>query len=112
MSRILGLDPLDQERYKADLELLDRYVQFSAELVRLSLLGIAGLIVYLPQTAVAPAEWTLRSAWYNVLLGSAILVFLESAPPAASSTAIMQLTAWRITSEQCDWLSVTHRHRR
>ena len=51
----LGQQEVDENRYKPDLELMDRYTAFSAELVRLSLLGIAGLGFYLKEF-VAPGK--------------------------------------------------------
>jgi hypothetical protein len=44
MARPLGkyLSSLEESSYKIDLEVVDRYQSFSAELLRLALLGIAG----------------------------------------------------------------------
>lgn len=40
--KYLGGLPITEDRYKVDLAVLDRYQSFSAELLRLALLGIAG----------------------------------------------------------------------
>jgi len=40
--KYLGMMPLDKEEYEADFAVVDKYQSFSAELLRLSLLGIAG----------------------------------------------------------------------
>ncbi|RLS57600.1 MAG: hypothetical protein DWH91_04170 [Planctomycetota bacterium] len=39
----LAETPVDEAQYKPDLELSDRYQQFSSELLRLALLGMAGI---------------------------------------------------------------------
>jgi hypothetical protein len=81
----LGQQEADENRYKPDLELMDRYTAFSAELVRISLLGIAGLGFYLkefvapekkPQMAQAGA---LLVQWFGVLLGIAGLLLSVAA---------------------------------
>jgi hypothetical protein len=67
------LQRLEEQTYKGDLELLDRYVGFSSEIVRVSLLGLAAigffLKEYLPKDAL-PDPPTLRDTWFFVLLGA------------------------------------------
>src|SRR4051812_47706676 len=49
MAEINTSAPADNFDYKQDLDILDRYVNFSSELLRLSLLGISGfgaLVLY------------------------------------------------------------------
>lgn len=65
---------IDEKEYKGDLELLDRYVSFSAEIVRVSLLGLAAIGFYLKEFVAPPASSTpagIAATWFFTLLGSA-----------------------------------------
>lgn len=44
---------IDEERFKPDMDLSDRYVAYSAELLRLSLLGMAGYAFLLKEIVFA-----------------------------------------------------------
>ena len=73
-----GLQPLRETDYKGDLDLLDRYVGFSSELVRISLLGLAAIGFYLKEFVapgkgpeVIPGQPMIAAAWFNLLLGFA-----------------------------------------
>jgi len=46
-SKDLGLQALEEDLYKADMELLDKYQSFSSELLRLSLSGIGAIGILL-----------------------------------------------------------------
>lgn len=48
----IGLQKIDEATYKADLILLEKYQSFSSEIIRLSLLGIAGLAFFLKEIMV------------------------------------------------------------
>jgi hypothetical protein len=66
------LQPLEEENYKGDLELLDRYIAFSSELVRMSLLGLAAIGFYLKEfVASGNTPLEIPVAWFNLLLGFA-----------------------------------------
>lgn len=66
------LQPLEEKNYKGHLELLDRYVAFSSELVRMSLLGLAAIGFYLKEFVASPnAPITDPIGWFNLLLGFA-----------------------------------------
>src|SRR6185369_10431945 len=66
------LQPLEEKNYKGDLELLDRYVAFSSELVRMSLLGLAAIGFYLKEfVASGNAPFADPVTWFNLLLGFA-----------------------------------------
>jgi hypothetical protein len=78
----LGSVPVEERLFKADLELLDRYVGFSSEIVRISLLGLAAVGFYLKEFVAPSKEPTLKPgqmpieiAWFNLLLGSGALLF-------------------------------------
>ena len=63
---------LGDDSFKADFEITDKYQSFSAELLRLSLLGIAGYGFLLSQIAVknaAPSEFFIALANHALLLG-------------------------------------------
>jgi hypothetical protein len=53
---------LDEKQYKAEMELADRYQAFTAELLRLALLGIASALglsrVDAPSSSATPHFWT------------------------------------------------------
>lgn len=69
------LKSLEEKKYKGHLELLDRYVAFSSELVRMSLLGLAAIGFYLKEFVAsgnAPIETPVT--WFNLLLGFAGLL--------------------------------------
>jgi hypothetical protein len=68
--------PVDEKAYKVDLELQDRYTAYSAEILRLALLGIAGygfLLKDLVFAEHAPTTFVYRAhdVWY-LLIGGAI----------------------------------------
>jgi hypothetical protein len=72
---LIGL-AIDENAYKVDLELQDRYTAYSAEILRLALLGIAGygfLLKDLVFTEHAPLSFIHRAydGWY-LLMGGAI----------------------------------------
>ena len=74
---------IDEKAYKVDLELQDRYTAYSAEILRLSLLGIAGygfLLKDIVLTEHAPTAFTHRahSVWY-LLIGGAISLGVAAA---------------------------------
>lgn len=61
---------IEEGEYKGDLELLDRYVGFSAEIVRLSLLGLAAIGFYLKEfVAQKEPPPGIEENWFFTLLG-------------------------------------------
>ena len=75
----LGKVGVPEENYKADLELMDRCQAYSAELVRLALLGVAGLSFLFVQ--LASSQNLLRSLKDPVavlILSLSVLLFLLS----------------------------------
>lgn len=62
--------PINEQRYRPDLELLDRYQGYSSEVARLSLLGMAALGFFAVQL---PSEQ--RDPIAGVCLGVAALLF-------------------------------------
>jgi len=74
---------LDEKCYKAEFELLDRYHAFSAELLRLSLLGIA-VFGFLFKETFLKIDWQNAASvsWYAAL-GSILFLFLASASALA-----------------------------
>ncbi len=75
------LRPLEEKNYKGDLELLDRYVAFSSELVRMSLLGLAAIGFYLKEfVASGSTPIEIPVAWFNLLLGFAGFLLAVAAP--------------------------------
>jgi hypothetical protein len=71
----LGQEPLLEDKYRADLELLDRYTGFSSELVRLASLGLGGLALFLKASLGEKPALDLKTGWFNLLLGGAVLLF-------------------------------------
>jgi hypothetical protein len=71
----LGQEPLSENQYRADLELLDRYTGFSSELVRLASLGLGGLALFLKASLDKKPALDLQTGWFNLLLGGAALLF-------------------------------------
>jgi hypothetical protein len=74
---LIGL-PVDERSYRVDLELQDRYTAYSAELLRLALLGIAGYGFLLRDVVLAghaPGVLAQRAheAWWLLLIGVACL---------------------------------------
>lgn len=77
--------PLDREEYEADLAVVDKYQSFSAELLRLSLLGIAGygfLIANIVLKTASPTQESVflqqfseRGSVWALIVGSASLGF-------------------------------------
>ena len=66
--------PVDEKVYRVDLELQDRYTAYSAEILRLALLGIAGygfLLKDLVYAEHAPATMVQRAheVWYLLIGG-------------------------------------------
>jgi len=79
-SRSLIGCPVNEEAYKVDLELQDRYTAYSAEILRLALLGIAGygfLLKDLVFAEHAPTTFAHRAhdAWYLLICGALCLGF-------------------------------------
>lgn len=65
---------MTDDGYKPDLELLDRYVGFSSEIVRVSLLGLAAIGFYLKEFAAPgapPLSSGIAAAWFLMLIGAA-----------------------------------------
>ena len=62
-------------KVRPDLELLDRYVGFSAELVRLSSVGLGAIALYLKAALAENPSADVRTGWFNLLLGAAALLF-------------------------------------
>lgn len=76
----LAAQPVDEMDYKADLELLDRFQGVSAELIRLSLLGIGVLGFLLRGTIDAKSRPTwLQDKPLGVAVGISALLFAISA---------------------------------
>jgi len=79
---LIGL-PLDENAYRVDLELQDRYSAYSAEILRIALLGIAGYGFLLKDIVFAdhnPAPFVQRihDAWY-LLLGGVLCLGVAAA---------------------------------
>lgn len=73
----LGNMPVPEERYRADLELLSQYQGYSTEIVRLSLLGIAGLAFFLLNLAPEKTDAAdLRDGFAGAALGVSSLLFI------------------------------------
>lgn len=78
----LELDPevmyanVEEKRYKAELELLDRYLKFAEELLRLALLGIA-VFGFLYQYDVL--KFRNASVLVRIMAGAGVLAFGVSA---------------------------------
>jgi hypothetical protein len=67
--------PIDEKSYKVDLELQDRYTAYSAEILRLALLGIAGYGFLLKDIVLgthAPATFVQRAhdIWLFLAVGA------------------------------------------
>ena len=74
---------IEEKAYKVDLELQDRYTAYSAEILRLALLGIAGYVFLLKDIVLAehaPTVFAQRahSVWY-LLIGGAISLGVAAA---------------------------------
>src|SRR6266700_5884023 len=74
---------IDEKVYKVDLELQDRYTAYSADILRLSLLGIAGYGFLLKDIVLAehaPTAFAQRAhnVWY-LLIGGAISLGIAAA---------------------------------
>lgn len=74
---------VDEKRYKIDLELQDRYTAYSAEILRIALLGIAGygfLVKDLIYAEHAPGRFLQRAheVWY-LQIGGAICLGVSAA---------------------------------
>lgn len=86
--KYLGGLELSEDIYKVDLAVLDRYQSFSSELLRLSLLGIAGYGFLLSNTVLKPKSdigpLLPASAWYAIdyLLPLGVVMFGFSAASA------------------------------
>lgn len=66
-----------EERYRADLELLDRHQAFSSEIIRLSLLGVAGVAFFIARmVSQQSSPPSFRDLFTGVLPGISSLLFL------------------------------------
>ena len=68
-----GTAPIDEDRYKGDFELLDRYQKFSEELLRLSLGGIAVVGFFIEKCKdeiVRSSKWTIIVALVGLALSA------------------------------------------
>ena len=75
----LGRIELPEARYKADIELHDRSIQFSAELVRLALAGIAVAGFLLAQVPEALRDVLFGTLYLKLLLAGGVFAFAASA---------------------------------
>lgn len=75
----LGRVELPEARYKADIELHDRSIQFSAELVRLALAGIAVAGFLIAQAPETLRDVVFDTFYLKLLLAGGILAFALSA---------------------------------
>src|SRR5208283_265654 len=67
--------PVPEDAYKSDLALLDRYQNYSSELIRLSLLGIGALAFFLGQVSARASYPSLKDGISALALGSAAVLF-------------------------------------
>ncbi len=85
MKTDLGTTPVPEDQYRADVELLTQYQSYSAEIIRLSLLGIAGLAFFLVNLAASKdAPVQMRDAWAGLCLGISSLLFIMATACALS----------------------------
>jgi hypothetical protein len=85
---------IDEKTYKVDLEPQDRYTAYSAEILRLALLGIAGYGFLLKDTVFAdhaPGALAQRahSVWY-LLIGGAIWLGISASVVATFCFVLWQ----------------------
>ena len=97
--------PIQEPRYRAGLELLDRYQGYFSEIVRLSLLGMAGLGFFAVKL---PAELRDPPAGARSALQLSCLRWRQRVP---FRTATTQLTASTITSRLRDSTAVSRPRR-
>lgn len=81
----LGEVPIPEDQYRADLELLDRYQKYSSEIIRLSLLGIAGLAFFVVQIVSGEHVPQQFKDWIaGILIGLSSALFVCAAAAALS----------------------------
>ena len=68
---------INENHYKLELELLDRYQSFSAEIVRLSLLGIAAFAFIFEKVLINKQLVSDQFAMSFILFGAAVIFALE-----------------------------------
>jgi hypothetical protein len=104
-----AFDALDEVKYRAELELVDRYQSFTAELLRLSLLGIAVFGFLYKIIFEANLDLSRLSSTAPILAAIGILAFGISALAAlvfrffAAEGARFYIEALRFTLAKADW---------
>lgn len=81
----LGKVKISEDQYRADLELLDRYQKYSSEIIRLSLLGIAGLAFFIVQIVSGEHVPEQSKDWVaGMLIGTSSVLFMFATAAALS----------------------------
>lgn len=71
--KYLSDTPLPRESYEIDLEVLDRYQSFSAELLRVSLLGLTGYGFLITTAAGSGVAAPIHTVRYSLAIGAVLL---------------------------------------
>jgi len=103
--KYLGGLELKEDIYKVDLAILDRYQSFSSELLRLSLLGIAGYGFLIANTVLKPPT---GSGGFALTVPHYVLAYLLPAGAILLALSAMTALGHRYFSTDC----ITHYVRR